>query len=214
MDQQGAQAEHRFRTAMHNRVPNLQWRSTIGYQPLADWAAAQARAADLLLMAPIPSASSFDSTRRVGMADLLMLLGRPLIVVPPASHRLDLEHAVIGWKDTREARRAVLDALPLLCRAARTTVVEIVENTGEVEAAQARLTDVVTWLQGHDVTADFIAEACAENATARLHAIAAEKQAGLMVVGAYGHSRLREWVLGGMTRQILRHPATCSFLSH
>ena len=214
IEQQGKEAEDRFRAVMHNRVANLQWRSTIGYMPLADCIADQARGADLLLMAPEPSGPGSDHTRRMDIGDLVMRIGRPLVVVPPAVAALDLEHVVIGWKDTRETRRAVLDALPLLCQAGHVTVMEIVEDPEDMASTRHHLAEVVAWLEGHGVMAEAVAELLAGDAAAQLEAAAVARHAGLLVIGAYGHNRLREWVLGGMTRDTLRHPARCSFMSH
>ena len=214
IETQRSEAENRFRTVLHNRAPKLQYRSTIGTMQLADWIANEARTADLLLVAPEPKGAMFDTSRRVDIGDIVMRIGRPILVVPPSVGALDLDRVIVGWKDTRETRRAVLDALPLLRSAGQVTAVEIVEDAGELAAARAHLGDVVGWLQGHGVVADFIVEASSGDDALRLEAITAEKQAGLLVIGAYGHNRLREWVLGGMTRDTVRHPTRCSFLSH
>ena len=214
IERQGQEAEDRFRTVMHNRVPRLQWRSTIGYMQLANCVADQARGADLLLMAPEPSGPGSDPTRRMDVGDLVMRVGRPLVVVPSSTEMLDLSHVVIGWKDTRETRRAVLDALPLLRSAGQVTVMEIVEDAEEIASTRLHLAEVVAWLGGHGVAAEAVAEPLSGGAAAQLEAAAAARHAGLLVIGAYGHNRLREWVLGGMTRDALRHPARCSFMSH
>ena len=214
VETQRAEAEDRFRTVLHNRASKLQYRSTIGTMQLADWIANEARAADLLLVAPEPKTTVFDYSRRVDIGDIVMRIGRPIMVVPPSVDTLDLEHVIVGWKDTRETRRAVLDALPLLRGAGQVTVVEIVEDAEALAAAHTHLGEVVAWLQGHGVVADCITEPSSDDDAIRLEAITMEKHAGLLVIGAYGHNRLREWVLGGMTRDTLRHPTRCSFLSH
>ena len=214
IESQAAEAEDRFRTVLRNRAPRLQWRASISYMQLANWVADQARGADLLLMASRPDESRFESMRRPDIGDLVMRVGRPLVVVPPSIGALDLHHVVIGWKDTRETRRAVLDALPLLRSAGQVTVVEIVEDAEEMASARLHLAEVVAWLEGHGVAAEAIAEPLSGSAAAQLEAAAAAKDAGLLVIGAYGHNRLREWVLGGITRDALRHSARCSFMSH
>ena len=165
-------------------------------------------------MAPDPNQSRSESARRIDIGDLVMRLGRPLIVVPPATEALDLEHVVVGWKDTRETRRAVLDALPLLRTAGHVTVMEIVEETEDLASTRLHLAEVTTWLAGHGVAAEASAELLSGSTSAQLEAAAAARNAGLLVIGAYGHNRLREWVLGGMTRDAVRHPGRCSFLSH
>ena len=214
IETQAKEAENRFRTVMHNRVSKLQWRSTVGYMQLADCIADQARGADLLLMAPSPAGPRSESDRRADIGDLVMRLGRPLVVAPASVDRLDLEHVVIGWKDTRETRRAVLDALPLLRNAGQVTIMEVVEDAEEMASTRLHLAEVVSWLARHGIAADAVAELLSDGAAAQLEAAAAARHAGLLVIGAYGHNRLREWVLGGITRDALRHPARCSFMSH
>ncbi len=213
IERQGKEAEERFRTAMHNRVPTIRWSSTVGYMQLADCVADQARGADLLLVAPEPRDGS-EAGRRLDVGDLMMRLGRPLIVVPRAIDALNLKRVVIGWKDTRETRRAVLDALPLLRSAGHVTIMQILENAEEMAATRRNLEEIVVWLAGHGVVADAIAEPLSGSASAQLETAAADRHAGLLVIGAYGHSRLREWALGGVTRDALQRPVRCSFMSH
>lgn len=214
IESQAAEAEDRFWAVMRNRAPRLQWRSTISYMQLANGGADQARGADLLLMASRPGESRFEAMRRPDIGDLVMHIGRPLVVVPPSIAALDLQHVVIGWKDTRETRRSVLVALPLLRSAGQVTVLAIVEDAEEMASTRLHLADVVAWLEGHGVAAEAIAEPLSGSAAAQLEAAATAKHAGLLVIDVYGHSRLREWVLGGITRDALRHSARCSFMSH
>ncbi len=76
------------------------------------------------------------------------------------------------------------------------------------------LEDVAGWLKRHRVAAEIIASASTGNDPARLQAIAREQNADLVVAGAYGHSRLRELVLGGVTKDMLLRSGRCTFLSH
>ncbi len=124
-----------------------------------------------------------------------------------------LDAVVIGWKDTRETRRAVVDALPLLRHAGRVAVVEVASEE-DLPAARTRLDDVVAWLKRHGVVAHSVAAPAAGDDATRLDGIVLEHGAGLLVAGAYGHNRLREWTLGGVTRTVLKHPGRCSLLSH
>src|ERR1700722_8444083 len=131
-----------------------------------------------------------------------MQVARPVLVVPAAADELKLEQAVIGWKDTRETQRAVFDALPLLKKSTHVTVVEICAED-ETAAARTRVEDVVGWLKWHGVVAESHASPSTGDDASLLNAIAREQGANIIVAGAYGHSRLREWVLGGVTRDIL-----------
>jgi hypothetical protein len=78
-------------------------------------------------------------------------MGRPTLVVPDGLSVLRADHVVIGWKDTREARRAVHDALPFLCKASRVTIVEICES-GKEAAAQERMDDLVHYMNRHRIS--------------------------------------------------------------
>lgn len=213
MEKELKAAEARFRDVLQGKAPELEWRSTVSYSLLADYIAQQMRAADLLITGPDPGGSVLDSTRRVSVADLVMRVGRPVLVVEPETDQLNLDNVVVGWKDSREARRALEDALPLLKMARRVTVVEIALDE-EIPAARGRLADIVAWLKRHDISAEAQAASSIGDDATRLGAIAQTLGAGLLVAGAYGHNRLREWVLGGVTRDLLLRPSRCSFVSH
>ncbi len=120
---------------------------------------------------------------------------------------------MVGSKATREARRAISDALPLLKLAGHVTVLEIAA-AAEIPAARDRLKDVADWLGRHGISVETMTAVSQGDDAAELDAIAQQKGAGLLVAGAYGHSRLREWMLGGVTRNLMLHPARCSFVSH
>jgi len=206
------EAEADFRRALQTHVRTVEWRSTVTYAPLADYLAREARSADLIITG-VGSSGMFDGSRRVYTGDLIMQLGRPVLIVPAAVDKLKLERVVVGWKDTRETRRAVFDALPLLKMGAHVTVVEIVAEE-ELPAARTHLEDVVGWLKRHGVTAKSLAVPSTGDDATRLNAIAQEQGADVIVAGAYGHSRLREWALGGVTRDLLLRSDRCAFLSH
>ncbi len=206
------EAEVEFRSALQGQVRTVEWRSTVTYAPLADYLAREARAADLVI-AGVGSSGLFDGSRRVYTSDLIMQGGRPVLIVPAAVDKLKLERAIVGWKDTRETRRAVFDALPLLKKVAHVSVVEIAAEE-DLVAARVRLEDVVGWLTQHGVEAQSLASPSSGDNATQLNAIAHEQSADVIVAGAYGHSRLREWALGGVTRDILLRADRCALLSH
>lgn len=206
-------AEDRFRAMLNGKVTSLEWRSTVTYGSFADYIVEQMRAADLLITGPDEGGALFDATRQIEVADLVLKAGRPVLVVAATVDKLELGSIVVGWKDTREARRAVEDALPLLKLADRVTVVEVTSDE-ELPEARTRTADVADWLARHGVAASARAEASRDGDALQLSSIADEVGAGLLVGGAYGHARVREWVLGGVTRDLLLRPPRCSFLSH
>ena len=207
------EAEARFRAALGGSGAPLEWRSSTGLAVLSDYVAEQGRAADLVLVSPQPRGGSIESSRHLSLGELVIRIGRPVLVVPPHVAALDLASVMVAWKDTRETRRAITDALPLLRRAGRVVVVEVADAQ-ELGASRVRLADVVAWLALHGVKAERLALASAGNVAERLDAIAREHEAGVMVAGVFGHSRVREWVLGGVTRDLLRGVGRCSLLSH
>ena len=213
MELETSEAEARFRAALEGKELALEWRSSNGLAVLSDYVAEQGRAADLVLVSPEPRGATIESSRHVSLGELVMRIGRPVLVVPPEVEALDLSSVMVAWKDTRETRRAITDALPLLQRAGHVVAVEVADAE-EMAASRARLADVVTWLALHGVKAERVASASVGDDGARLEAIAREHEAGVMVAGAYGHSRVREWVLGGVTRGLLRGAGRCSLLSH
>jgi nucleotide-binding universal stress UspA family protein len=213
IENQLAEAESRFREMLSAPSLAVEWRSTVTFNLLAGYIAEQSRAADIIVTNPPAAGSLLDTTRRVGIADLALRTGRPVMVVDPAVEKPDLTNVLVAWKDSREARRAAEDALPLLRIAGKVTVVEVARES-ELAEAQARIEDVAQWLKGHGIAALAQAACAATDDASQLDTIARTVDAGLIVGGAYGHNRLREWVLGGVTRDLLLAPPRCSFVSH
>lgn len=120
---------------------------------------------------------------------------------------------LVGWKDTREARRRVVDALPLLARAAQVTVAAIAAQE-ELAEVRTQVGEVVGWLKHHAIDARALASAARSSHANDLSAVADELDADLIVAGAYGHSRQREWVPGGVTSDLLLRAERCSLVSH
>lgn len=209
-----AACRDRFSAALEGAATTVEWRSTVTYGALADYVVDQARAADLLIT-PVDRAESspLASRRHVSAADLVLRAGRPVLVVGDQVERLDLASVVVAWRDTREARRAAQDALPLLRLADRVTVVEIA-RAGDLDEARSRLEDVADWLARHGIAAAPRAVAAQGDDASQLAGLAAELDAGLLVAGAYGHARLRQWALGGVTEDLLLQPSRCTLVSH
>lgn len=202
------EAETEFRHALHNRADSIEWRSRVTFGSTAAYVAGESRSADLLVIGAGPRAGSGVNT-----GDLVMQAGRPVLAVSADTAALDLGRILMAWKDTREARRAALDALPLFKLAEKVIVVEVAPQDDMAEASR-RTQDVAAWLGRHGINAEAIVSAADTSDQHRLYAVAREQKAGLIVAGAYGHSRLREWIIGGVTRALLDKPGCCSLLSH
>jgi nucleotide-binding universal stress UspA family protein len=171
----------------------------------------QSRSADLTITSDIWSdfyqvvGSSFVGQLAVGS-------GRPLLVLPnKVKTHISTDEIVIGWKDCRESTRAVADALPLLQAAKKVRMVCVDEGVrGVVEAA-----DIATNLARHGVEVDIVNVSSNGMAVGEvLLQSAKDYGASTLVMGAYGHSRFAEFVLGGATRHVLKNPTVPIFLSH
>jgi nucleotide-binding universal stress UspA family protein len=204
-----SELEAEFRAGVEKRATAVEWRSTRAL--LVPYLLQQARAADILVIGARPEAF-VDPCAAPDPSDLLMQLGRPIMVVPPTVEWLDMRSALVAWKDVREARRATFDALPLLAAAKEVTIVEIPED-GHRADALAHVADVAAWLGGHGITANTLVPEKAGGVIGQIEDIAAHTGAGTVIAGAYGHSRFREWVLSGVTRHLATESRHCAFLS-
>ena len=205
-----SELEAEFRGAMENHARPVEWRSALA--PATPFIASEARAADVIVVGARAEAL-VDPSVAADPNGLLMQAGRPLITVPRDAQGLALRDVLVAWKDVREARRAVADALPILAAAKTVTVAEVAESATKRADALAHVDDVARWLREHGVVANTIVPDSHGRAVEQLDEIAGRVGAGLVVAGAYGHSRLREWVLGGVTRHLATASARCAFLS-
>ena len=203
--------ETRFRSALKVFCDSLEWRSNAAYP--ADFLAAEARAADLLVVGRSENYAPLGPHQLLDIGDAVMKAGRPVLVVPPRHTSLALDRILVAWKDTAESRKAVAAALPLLRKATELTIVEIVSDEGERDTAAARVADVANWLRSHNVQSSARIELSAGDAS-HLDAIASEARVDIIVAGAYGHARLREWIFGGVTRHLLQRSSACVLLVH
>ena len=204
--------EAEFRSAL-SIVNDLQWRTQMTAGPTSHYLAAEARAADLLVANRESDDRKVSVSSEIDVSDLLMRGGRPILLAPPDVTGLKLRRTLVCWKESRESRRAIADALPILKASRAVDVVELVGEQ-EIEPAQARLTDVGDWLHRHGVDANCFASPLTGVESAHLAAIAEDLRADLVVAGAFGHSRLREWAFGGVTQDLLSRSERCAFVSH
>ena len=145
---------------------------------------------------------------------ILLRAGRPVLVAPDTVAPLQLRRVVVAWKDTRECRRAVRDALPFLQRAKEVLLVGIGEGEAESNAKKT-LSDVAEYLLRHRVAAVHDVWRQARGPVAgKLLRLVQDEKADLIVAGGYGHSRLGEWLFGGVTHELLASSPVCCMLSH
>ena len=179
--------------------------------------ALHARYADLCVLPAAPPRSEADAVLIDAYFNALVFeSGRPVLVVPPhRSMAFPLSHAVVAWQPTREATRALHDALPLLRNAGTVDVVMVDPVVGERRHGEEPGADIAAHLARHGIRANVVVLAGrGQTAAAALLRHAVESGAQLLVAGSYGHSKLREWALGGTTMELLDAIDVPTLFSH
>ncbi len=190
----------KFRALASPAPRGVEWRSSTGFP--REVIANEARAADLVVIGQdeLPG----DIGRTYDPGTIILTAGRPALVVPRAIRGLAASRVLIAWKDTREARRAVRDALPFLKKAASVSIA--LANPEKSTGSDARVADLVGYLARHDVKIEKqIATVADQEEGEILLQLAEDNRIDLVVAGAYGRSRLSEWIFGGVTRHLLRN---------
>jgi nucleotide-binding universal stress UspA family protein len=149
-------------------------------------------------------------------AEIAMACGRPLLIVPYAGEFGTVgKHVLIAWDGTREATRALNDALPLIETAMSATVMTVLSQEKQLQRVHADLQRVVGHLEHHGVSARAEETLRGDMAISDLLlSRAADLGADMIVAGAYHHSQLREALIGGVSRDLLRHMTVPVLMSH
>lgn len=147
---------------------------------------------------------------------LLLEAGRPVLVVPPQfKSQRPAKHVVVAWRPTREASRALHDAMPLLHAAESIDVLEVDPVGGERDDGQQPGADIATHLARHGLKVRVVVHGrSGESVATALTRHAEQSGAELVVAGGYGHSRFRQWMLGGVTRELLESASVPILFSH
>ena len=182
----------------------------------AQLAARHAHHADLAVVAGVSVDSSAGDVAHDFVAAMLMLSGRPLLVVPQrCKTEIPPRRIVVAWQPTAGCARAIHDALPLLRAAEQVEVLVVDPVAGDDEDAGKPGAEVTAHLVRHGVRAELQVRNSNDNRVATvLLDHARNMHANMLVVGGYGHSRLREWALGGVTRELLFSATLPVFYSH
>lgn len=182
-----------------------EWRALLQGPAVAITTAAAA--ADIVVVGPGNESllGDFDAP---SPGDIVLHTGRPVLLVPKGRDNAAVRTAVVAWKNTSEAQRAMADAVPLL-KGADVTIAVVRE--GDTTPSTA---DPQAFLARHGIIAKVEVLATGAPASEQISAYARKSGADLVVAGAYGHTRFREWVFGGVTRGLLTDPPCLCLFAH
>lgn len=171
--------------------------------------ARRGRLADLVVMGrPIEHA---DTPSLLTLNAALMESGRPLLLAPPNPPASLARRIAVAWNGSAEAGRAVAAALPLMARADSVTILSIAEDDRTVAAPAGELAAYLAW---HSIHAECKVITAGAQAGHMLLDQCGQAGCDLLVMGAYTHSRLRQLILGGVTRHVLGHADVPCLMSH
>lgn len=208
-------AERTFQEFLDAQGIHGEWRTEQG--PLGQVVSRHARYADLTIVGK----GSMDDPKHYPdpflAEDVVMESGRPVLVVPNAGHFEGFgKRILVCWNASREAVRAVNDAMPLLQSADKVTVLAVNPDKpssgdhGDIPSA-----DIALYLARHGVKAEAASAKTSQSDIGEIILSRAfDIDADMIVAGAYGHSRTREWILGGVTKTLLHETTVPAFLSH
>ena len=213
-DQQRRLARSAFDQALATPGAAVEW-AEIREDPMMAAFAQQAFYADLMVLGQHdPSTASSSGVPSDFAENVMTMSGKPALILPYAGMAPAVigETVVIAWKPAREAARAVCAALPLLKRARR---VVILSWSGENEKVLGKRLDLRGYLRLNGVAADWLEQGDEPSALGEvLLSRCFDMGADLLVMGCYGHSRAREWVLGGTSRTVLESMTLPVLMSH
>jgi nucleotide-binding universal stress UspA family protein len=214
-EETAAAAREVFEEAFKDSVVTHEWRSFMAsYVMGADMIAQQGRSVDLIVCAK-PGTEAGDAWSDFAET-ALMRSGRPVLLVPPdAAGKPIGTHAVIAWNDTREAARAAFDSLDLIAGAASVRAITLIESEDQRPAAEANGAHLAATLARHGIKAEFEVSYASSGATGKaILAKLLDNGCDLLIMGGYSHSRFREMLFGGVSRDILRDTWVPTLVSH
>jgi nucleotide-binding universal stress UspA family protein len=200
----------RFRNLASRSGRRVEWRGSFHFPN--EVIATEARAADLVVIGSHTFTEDADNAFDPGT--VLLNAGRPVLVLPDGVSGMPGERVLVAWKDTREARHAVQSSLPYLKAAKHVVLVEVVEDLLE-PAVRQQLGDVEKYLLRHGIVVGSKSVLHSQGSISdELCSTAKKEGTDLIVAGAYGHTRLGEWIFGGVTRDLLRKSELCCLFCH
>ncbi len=212
----GARVKQAFEEAMRREGLSFDFHQVDAHTPvIADEVVASGRVADLVIVSTT-NPEEITGVERDFVEQTVMALGRPVIVLPyKGKATVSLNEVIIGWNGGREAARATFDALPLLKKAVKVRVVRIDPQKDPSLRGSVAGADLAEALARHGVRAEAQGYPTdGQDEGQALMRCAEDSGAGLIVMGAYGHSRLAEFIFGGATRFVLNRLVCPVLMSH
>ncbi|WP_206452885.1 universal stress protein [Aurantimonas marina] len=211
--EQGDASEIRARERLAGlRAPSEIRRIDYAYQELGARIGPPARSVDLVIVGrPHGDGGQWPEIFEAVIFDA----GAPAYVVPPdAVNAKEPETVLIAWKDTTECSHAIKAALPFLQRAKQVYLVSVAETSSDEERHQEPAADMARHLARHGVTVEIRHLPQWDDAAEGLLNEASSLGAELIVVGAYGRTRLRQMLFGGVTRELLKRSPIALLMAH
>ncbi len=211
-EESAALARQQFEKLMLSSGLVTHWRNGEGNP--AEVVSAEAGRADLLILGGRSHRELDGGFYLLNPADVVLTCGRPVIVVPElAPAAFDIKRILLAWTNTKEAARAAHDALPFLREAEEVMLTQVTSAETRRYRYEIYIGDMADHLRAHGVNLTVhTLHSDTVSAGGLLANFAAERRADLIVAGAYGHSRMREWALGGVTASLLSAaPVPCLF---
>lgn len=209
-DEEMADAKRRFEQTVERfgYTGHSEWRSSQGDMVTA--LAVHGRYADAIVVDQ--SDPKWEPSLLALAPELTLTSGRPVLVIPYTGvSAVPCDHIVVAWNASREAARAVADAMPLLQVARKVSVLAVTPPKRD----QVPGMDIARHLAGHDVRADVVVrEAPDPDVPAEILNFIADRGGDLLVMGCYGHARFQEMIFGGVTRSLLRSMTVPVLMSH
>jgi nucleotide-binding universal stress UspA family protein len=210
------QAKREFAEKTARRSGKAEWRA-YDWGDTVESVTLAARCADLVIIGQLdPDHYEADGVPSYFVEDVVLAAGKPVLIVPFAGHFTQVgNHPLVAWNGTREASRALTDALPLLQRSDVVDVVTFERGQVAAETGAILRKEVGGYLERHRVNARVSRSAYEDlHVGDAIVSEAATRDADSIVMGAYGRSRLRERVLGGATRKVLDTMTVPVLMSH
>ncbi len=194
----------------------VEWRAVWSQVPDIDEDVVDhARCCDLLIL-PQPDAGNPVGNNFGEVGRVILQAGRPVLMVPYAGDHTDFgKHVFVAWNGSRESSRAVFDAMPFLLSAEDVRLYAVKSKAAAKDMTLLQGAELATTLARHDITVVADTATPPETSVASdLLSRIADHGADLLVMGGYGHSRAREYVFGGVTREILKTMTVPVLFSH